>query len=84
MKRCLAQRPRWLDRAALVPLQPVRPLEELVDGPAFKAELFDRDLQAISGEMEGVGLAAPAVRHGVPWILVKAIGDWADGQEVGA
>jgi nucleoside phosphorylase len=31
--------------------------------------------------MEGVGLAAAAVRHGVPWILVKAICDWADGKK---
>jgi nucleoside phosphorylase len=31
--------------------------------------------------MEGVGLAAAAVRHGVPWIIVKAICDWADGKK---
>lgn len=55
--------------------------EKLVDDPAFKAELFDRYPQAIGGDMEGVGLAAAAVRHGVPWILVKAICDWADGKK---
>ena len=55
--------------------------EKLVDDPVFKAELFDRYPQAIGGEMEGVGLAAAAVRHGVPWILVKAICDWADGKK---
>jgi nucleoside phosphorylase len=55
--------------------------EKLVDDPAFKAELFRRYPQAIGGEMEGVGLAAAAVRHGVPWILVKAICDWADGKK---
>lgn len=37
--------------------------------------------QAIGGEIEGVGLAAAAVRHGVPWIIVKAICDWADGEK---
>src|SRR5205823_5372579 len=30
---------------------------------------------------EGVGLAAAAVRHGLPWILVKGICDWADGKK---
>ena len=33
--------------------------------------------------MEGAGLAAAAGRVGVPWILVKAICDWGDGQKHG-
>jgi nucleoside phosphorylase len=57
--------------------------EKLVDDPAFKADPFARYPQAIGGEMEGVGLAAAAVRQGVPWILVKAICDWADGKKHG-
>jgi nucleoside phosphorylase len=52
-----------------------------VDDPAFKAELFRKYPHAIGGEMEGVGLSAAAVRHGVPWILVKAICDWGDGKK---
>jgi len=55
--------------------------EKLVDDPTFKASLFSHHPQAIGGEMEGVGLAAAAVRHGVPWILVKAICDWGDGKK---
>jgi nucleoside phosphorylase len=55
--------------------------EKLVDDPTFKEELFARYPQAIAGEMEGVGLAAAAIRHGVPWILVKGICDWADGNK---
>jgi nucleoside phosphorylase len=55
--------------------------EKLVDDPAFKALQFDQYPQAIGGEMEGVGLAAAAVRDGVPWILVKAICDWGDGKK---
>jgi nucleoside phosphorylase len=55
--------------------------EKLVDDPAFKAELFARYPQAIGGDMEGVGLMAAAVRHGLPWIVVKAICDWADGKK---
>jgi nucleoside phosphorylase len=55
--------------------------EKLVDEPSFKASLFDRYPQALGGDMEGVGLAAAAVRHGMPWVLVKAICDWADGKK---
>jgi hypothetical protein len=43
--------------------------------------LFERYPQAVGGDMEGVGLAAAAVRNGVPWIVVKAICDWADGKK---
>jgi nucleoside phosphorylase len=53
--------------------------EKLIDDPAFKASLFDAYPAAIGGEMEGAGLAAAAHRHGVPWIMAKAICDWADG-----
>jgi nucleoside phosphorylase len=60
---------------------PILSGEKLVDAAAFKASLLARYPQAIGGDMEGVGLAAAAVRHGVPWILVKAICDWADGKK---
>jgi nucleoside phosphorylase len=53
----------------------------LVDAEAFKASLLATYPQAIGGDMEGVGLAAAAVRQNVPWILVKAICDWADGNK---
>jgi nucleoside phosphorylase len=55
--------------------------EKLVDDPVFKADLFRKYPRAIGGEMEGVGLTAAAVRHQVPWILVKAICDWGDGNK---
>lgn len=55
--------------------------EKLVDEKEFKALLFDRYPQAIGGEMEGAGLAAVAVRDRVPWIVVKGICDWADGNK---
>jgi nucleoside phosphorylase len=60
---------------------PVLSGEKLIDDPEFKASLFDAYPQAIGGEMEGVGLAAAAVRENLPWILVKAICDWADGKK---
>jgi nucleoside phosphorylase len=31
--------------------------------------------------MEGAGASAAAGRIGTAWILVKAIGDWADGRK---
>jgi nucleoside phosphorylase len=52
--------------------------EKLVDEATFKADLFGRYPVAIGGEMEGVGLAGAAIRHRIPWIVVKAICDWAD------
>lgn len=55
--------------------------EKLIDDPGFKAELFDQYPQAIGGEMEGAGLCAATGRVGVPWILVKSISDWGDGQK---
>jgi nucleoside phosphorylase len=60
---------------------PILSGEKLVDAAAFKASLLHDHPQAIGGDMEGVGLAAAAVRHGVPWILVKAICDWGDGKK---
>ena len=55
--------------------------EKLVDDPEFKASLFASFPQAIGGEMEGAGLGAAAIRFAVPWIVVKAICDWGDGEK---
>jgi len=33
--------------------------------------------EALGGEMEGSGLYASAARHGIHWMLIKAICDWA-------
>ena len=57
--------------------------DKLVDDLKFKTFLFNHFPEAIGGEMEGAGLAAAAGRSGVPWILVKAICDWGDGQKHG-
>jgi nucleoside phosphorylase len=53
--------------------------EKLSANLAFKARLLQTWPDAIGGEMEGAGLYAAAVRHRVPWIVVKAICDWGDG-----
>ncbi len=59
---------------------PILSGEKLIDDVQFKAALFAAFPQAIGGEMEGAGLCAAAIR-GVPWILVKAVCDWADGNK---
>jgi len=64
-----------------VQLGPLLSGEKLIDDSVLKDSLFERYPHAIGGDMEGVGLAAAAVRHGVPWIVVKAICDWADGRK---
>jgi len=53
--------------------------EELIDNAARKAELLQRFPEAIGGEMEGTGLSAASFYERRPWILIKAICDWADG-----
>lgn len=53
--------------------------EELIDNAARKAELVQRFPEAIGGEMEGTGLSGASFYERRPWILVKAICDWADG-----
>lgn len=55
--------------------------EKLIDDPAFKAELLKEFPEAIGGEMEGAGVCAAAIRINQPWIVVKAICDWADGRK---
>ena len=55
--------------------------EKLIDDLEYKEQLFSKFSQAIGGEMEGVGLSTAASSHGVPWILVKSISDWADGNK---
>jgi nucleoside phosphorylase len=58
---------------------PILSGEKLIDDPQFKAKLLQQFPRAIGGEMEGVGLSSSALYNNTPWILVKAICDWADG-----
>lgn len=66
-------------REVIVDDGPILSGEKLVDEEEFKAELIDRYPTSIGGEMEGAGLSGAASMEGTPWILVKAICDWADG-----
>ena len=55
--------------------------EKLIDNPNFKADLLRQFPNAKGGEMEGIGLGSAANSRKIPWILVKGICDWADGQK---
>lgn len=55
--------------------------EKLVDSAEFLKSRLEHEPEAIGGEMEGAGLAAVAKREEVPWIVVKAIVDWASDKE---
>ena len=54
---------------------------KLVDDEGFRDRLVKLEPEAVGGDMEGLGLAAPCDRHGVDWIIVKAICDRADGNK---
>ncbi|MEM1319434.1 MAG: hypothetical protein AAGG75_04215 [Bacteroidota bacterium] len=55
--------------------------EVLVDNEAFRNALIEEFPQAKGGEMEGRGVYAAANDKAIPWIVVKAICDFADGNK---
>lgn len=56
---------------------PILHAEEVVTTPAHKRELHDR-WDAVAVDMESVGVARVAEDAGVPWLVVRAVGDAAD------
>lgn len=55
--------------------------EKLVDDITKRNELKSTFKEYRGGEMEGIGLAAVCEEYGKPWILLKAICDFADGNK---
>lgn len=55
--------------------------EKLANDPTLRDWLLRAEPEAIGGEMEGGGLYVAARDAKVDWILVAAIGDWADGRK---
>jgi hypothetical protein len=55
--------------------------DKLVDKFDYREQLRTFEPEAIGGEMEGAGLYAACQDKKVDWILVKAICDWADGNQ---
>lgn len=55
--------------------------EQLVDNKTIRNQLRSESPEAKAGEMEGNGLVAACESARKPWILVKAICDFADGNK---
>lgn len=55
--------------------------EQLVDNKTVRSKLLSETPEAKGGEMEGNGMVAACVSARIPWILVKAICDFADGNK---
>jgi nucleoside phosphorylase len=54
---------------------------ELIDNESRRKALVARHPSAIGGEMEGYGVYVASHRRRTPWVLVKAVCDWADGKK---
>lgn len=55
--------------------------EILIDNQKFKDELTKKFPDAIGGEMEGAGVYAACQKNNIPWIIIKSICDWGDGEK---
>ncbi len=53
----------------------------LVDNRQFRDELVRCYPKAVGGEMEGYGVFTAARGRYRPWVLVKAVCDWGDGNK---
>jgi nucleoside phosphorylase len=68
-------------KTATLELTDVLTGEKLVDNIDYRNELLEQFPTAKGGEMEGAGLYAACQDKSLPWILVKSICDFADGQK---
>lgn len=55
--------------------------EKLIDNLAQRDELKNQFPEYRGGEMEGIGVASACTAKGKPWIMLKAICDFADGNK---
>lgn len=70
-----------VDKVANVISGPILTGEKLIDDASFKKVLFEQFPDAIGGEMEAAGVYAACNSKNIPWIIVKSICDWADGNK---
>jgi len=70
-----------IETVAKVISGPILTGEKLIDSSEFKSVLFQQFPDAIGGEMEAAGVYAACKNKNIPWIIVKSICDWADGQK---
>jgi len=55
--------------------------DKLIDNKAFRDSILKSVPEAIGGEMEAAGIEGACRQPQTPWLVVKAICDWADGQK---
>lgn len=55
--------------------------DKLIDNVEFRDQLLETAPEARGGEMEAAGACAAAERAGIPWAVVKAVCDYADGNK---
>ncbi|WP_374074187.1 hypothetical protein [Bdellovibrio bacteriovorus] len=60
---------------------PILTGETLFDNIEARNKILSAFTDSVGGEMEGAGLYAASVRKGVPWILIKGICDFGDGNK---
>jgi nucleoside phosphorylase len=70
-----------VEKVAKVLSGPILTGEKLIDDSEFKNVLFKQFPDAIGGEMEAAGVYAACNAKNIPWIIVKSICDWADGNK---
>lgn len=75
------QRKNIIGESTRIEICPLLSGEKLVDDIDKRNELKSYFKEYRGGEMEGIGLAATCEEHGKPWILLKAICDFADGNK---
>lgn len=62
-------------------IAPILSGEKLVDNLNFRNKLKNSFKDFRGGEMEGIGVASVCDRLSIPWVLVKAICDFGDGNK---
>ncbi|MEL6867588.1 MAG: hypothetical protein AAFP19_24400, partial [Bacteroidota bacterium] len=55
--------------------------EVLIDDRLYRDKLLDHFKEAIGGEMEASGIFAASTARSLPWLVVKAICDFGDGNK---
>lgn len=71
----------YIGEATKIHIVPMLTGEKLVDNLEWRNEIKAKYPLYKGGEMEGMGIASSSENVGKPWILVKSICDFADGQK---
>jgi nucleoside phosphorylase-like protein len=75
------QRNNLAGEATSIEIAPLLTGEKLVDNLERRNELKQAYPEYRGGEMEGMGIVAACEEHGKPWVLLKAICDFGDGNK---